>query len=139
MINSMKPGADPAEVPAFRQPRQPLTAFELWQLHKERRELRQAYFEHWNGTSGISGTGRPVDALLAPVMPYTSVPHGMTGYVRVSFQLSDRLDTEILKRLILSLSQACNVYTGLQHPRLSFDGLTHNEGRPCCGYEATTT
>ncbi|THH34184.1 hypothetical protein EUX98_g66 [Antrodiella citrinella] len=79
MITSMRPGADPADVPVFRQPRKPLSAFELWQLHKERRELRHAYFEHWNTTASVTGTGRPVDALIAPVMPYTSVPHGSTG------------------------------------------------------------
>ncbi|TCD71499.1 hypothetical protein EIP91_008880 [Steccherinum ochraceum] len=72
-------GADPSEIPPFRQPRQPLSAFELWQLHKERRELRQAYFDHWNGTKNVTGTGRPVDAIIAPVMPYTSLPHGSTG------------------------------------------------------------
>ncbi|KAH8102635.1 general amidase [Cristinia sonorae] len=79
LLYSMKPGADPNEIPPFRKPRQPLSAFELWQLHKERRELRQKYFDHWNATDGVSGTGRPVDAIIAPAMPYTALPHGMTG------------------------------------------------------------
>lgn len=79
IINSMKPGADPNFVPAFRQPRKPLEAYEIWQLSKERRRLRQEYFDNWFATAAVTGTGRPVDALIAPVFPHTAVPHGSSG------------------------------------------------------------
>lgn len=96
----MKPGADPSEIPPFRRPRQPLSAFELWQLHKERRELRQSYFEHWNATNNVTGTGRPVDAIIAPVMPYTSLPHGSTGCIKIHvfFLRSGPADKRFLHR-----------------------------------------
>ncbi|KAF8639141.1 hypothetical protein AX17_001631 [Amanita inopinata Kibby_2008] len=53
-----------------------LSAYELWEVHKERRRLRQAYVEHWLATESKTGTGRPVDAIIAPVAPYVAAPHG---------------------------------------------------------------
>ncbi|CAL1695906.1 unnamed protein product [Somion occarium] len=76
MIHSMKLDADPNDIPEFRKPREPLTAYQLWQLHKERRELRKEYFDHWQATEDVTGTGRPVDAIICPVSPYAAVPHG---------------------------------------------------------------
>ena len=76
LINSMKPDADPLEIPPFRRPRKPLSVYQLWQLHKERRELRKAYFDRWEATESQTDTLRPVDALICPVSPYAAVPHG---------------------------------------------------------------
>ncbi|OSD03465.1 general amidase [Trametes coccinea BRFM310] len=78
LINSMVPGADPNDVPAFRVPRKPLTAFQQWQLNKERRALRKAHLDRWEATISETGTGRPIDALICPVAPYAAVPHGQT-------------------------------------------------------------
>ena len=58
----------------------PLTAYGLWQIHKERRRLKEEYLEHWNATVNRSGTGRPVDALIVPVEPYVAPPHGVLAY-----------------------------------------------------------
>lgn len=52
------------------------SAYELWQLHKERRALRKAYLDHWEATKEVTGTGRPVDAIICPALPYPPVPHG---------------------------------------------------------------
>ncbi|EPQ60789.1 amidase [Gloeophyllum trabeum ATCC 11539] len=78
LINSMKPGADPHEVVAHRKPREPLSAYKLWQLHKQKRRLRKEHLDRWESTSSRTGTGRPIDALLCPVAPYVAVPHGQT-------------------------------------------------------------
>lgn len=53
-----------------------ITAYELWQIQKRRRDLRQAYLDHWESTSETTGTGRPVDAIIAPTAPYVAPPHG---------------------------------------------------------------
>ncbi|KAM6501200.1 general amidase [Amanita muscaria] len=53
-----------------------LTGYELWQVHKERRQLRAEYLEHWQATVSKAGTGRPVDVIIAPVAPYAAPPHG---------------------------------------------------------------
>ncbi|CDO71533.1 hypothetical protein BN946_scf184911.g3 [Trametes cinnabarina] len=78
LINSMAPDALPDDVPAFRVTRKPLTAFEQWQLNKERRALRKAHLDRWESTVSETGTGRPIDALICPVAPYPAVPHGRT-------------------------------------------------------------
>jgi amidase len=54
-----------------------LTTYELWQLHKQRRELQREYLEHWRASASETGTGRPIDAIIAPVAPYAAPPHGM--------------------------------------------------------------
>ncbi|KAF9045065.1 general amidase [Panaeolus papilionaceus] len=53
-----------------------VSAFSLWQTHRARRILREEYLQHWNATTAITGTGRPVDAIISPGAPYTAPPHG---------------------------------------------------------------
>ncbi|KAG6908272.1 hypothetical protein DXG01_005537 [Tephrocybe rancida] len=77
-ITSMVPGqettahTDPVEVKLDHSP----STYDMWQFHKTKRDLRQAYLEHWLATASETGTGRPVDAIIAPVAPFTAVPHG---------------------------------------------------------------
>ncbi|KAF4612974.1 hypothetical protein D9613_010910 [Agrocybe pediades] len=67
----------PSDPPGFRPSAEGMSAYELWQVHKKRRELRQAYMDHWNATVSQTGTGRPVDAIISPCAPYTAPPHGL--------------------------------------------------------------
>lgn len=78
VINSMKVADEEADnVPNDFLPPGSVSAYGLWQFQKQKRDLRQEYLEHWNNTTQETGTGRPVDAIIAPVAPYTAVPHGM--------------------------------------------------------------
>ncbi|KAJ8522020.1 hypothetical protein ONZ45_g1362 [Pleurotus djamor] len=52
------------------------TVNDLWQTQRRRRELREAYLAHWQQTINVTGTGRPVDAIISPVAPFTAPPHG---------------------------------------------------------------
>ncbi|KZT35454.1 amidase [Sistotremastrum suecicum HHB10207 ss-3] len=54
----------------------PLNKF-LWQLHKQKRQLRKEYLDHWEATVEITGTGRPVDGIISPPTPYGATPHGL--------------------------------------------------------------
>ncbi|KAG6864321.1 hypothetical protein C0991_010477 [Blastosporella zonata] len=58
-----------------------LSAYDLWQLHKEKRDLRKSHLDHWERTISRTGTGRPVDAIISPAVAYTAVPHGLNTYV----------------------------------------------------------
>ncbi|KAF4980688.1 hypothetical protein FZEAL_3356 [Fusarium zealandicum] len=63
----------------------PISVYEYWQLNTRKRNLQQAYLEKWNSIRSTR-TGRPVDALLMPVMPHSAVPHRATrwvGYTKV--------------------------------------------------------
>jgi amidase len=53
-----------------------LTVWQLWKLHKEKRELRKEYLDHWQATVSKTTTGRPVDAVISPAVPYAATPHG---------------------------------------------------------------
>ncbi|KAG8725405.1 hypothetical protein FRC09_000046 [Ceratobasidium sp. 395] len=55
---------------------EPLSVYELWQLHKQKRELRKEYLDHWRSTVSRTTTGRPVDAVISPAIPYAATPHG---------------------------------------------------------------
>ncbi|OAX34389.1 general amidase [Rhizopogon vinicolor AM-OR11-026] len=57
-----------------------ITAYELWQVQKLRRDTRKEYLDHWEATASATGTGRPVDAIICPVAPYTAFPHGKGMY-----------------------------------------------------------
>lgn len=80
VINSMKVTAEEVDldVNEFLPPGS-VSAYQLWQIQKEKRDLRQEYLENWNNTVRETGTGRPVDAIIAPVSPFSAVPHGMNA------------------------------------------------------------
>jgi len=64
-------------VPSFRPLADGISAYELWQVQKLKRNLRQEYLDHWNATVELTGTGRPVDVILSPCAPYVAPPHGL--------------------------------------------------------------
>ena len=79
-LTSMSPeGSAPIETGVEYTP--DISAYELWQLHKKRITLREEYLAHWRATAASTGTGRPVDAIIAPVAPFPPPPHGLTKYV----------------------------------------------------------
>ncbi|KAF8900287.1 general amidase [Gymnopilus junonius] len=53
-----------------------MSAYDAWQVQKKRRDLREEYLEHWNASIKLTGTGRPVDAIIAPAAHCTAPPHG---------------------------------------------------------------
>lgn len=61
-----------------------ITAYQLWQLHKEKRDLRKEYLDHWQSTVQATGTGRAVDAIISPVAPYAAPPHGLNMFAMSS-------------------------------------------------------
>ncbi|KIK70773.1 hypothetical protein GYMLUDRAFT_32823 [Collybiopsis luxurians FD-317 M1] len=58
----------------------PISAYQLWQLHKKKRDLREEYLQLWEDTVKETGTGRAVDAIISPVAPYAAVGHGKNKF-----------------------------------------------------------
>ena len=58
-----------------------VNAYQLWQMHKTKRDLWKESLDHWMATVKETGTGRPVDAVISPVAPFTATPHGINRYV----------------------------------------------------------
>jgi amidase len=63
-----------------------ISVFELWQVQKRKRDLRQEHLALWEETVSQTGTGRPVDAIISPMAPYTAPPHGLNKYAPVSLE-----------------------------------------------------
>jgi hypothetical protein len=68
-------------VPPVRPRTSGITAYQLWQLQKLRRDTREEYLDHWKATASETGTGRPVDAIICPAAPYVAHPHGKSWSV----------------------------------------------------------
>ncbi|KAF2968830.1 hypothetical protein GQX73_g4727 [Xylaria multiplex] len=63
----------------------PISVFQYWQLNKRKWELQQRYLEKWNGIRCVQGD-KPVDVVIMPPMPHTSIPHRCSrwvGYTKV--------------------------------------------------------
>lgn len=63
----------------------PISVYDYWQLNRRKMALQQAYLEKWKSIKSPT-TGKPVDAVLLPVMPHSAVPHGSNrwvGYTKV--------------------------------------------------------
>lgn len=62
----------------------PITVYEYWQLNKRKLAAQKKYLDQWNAAR--SPSGKPVDVLLSPTLPHTSVPHRKlrwVGYTKI--------------------------------------------------------
>ncbi|EIM92443.1 general amidase [Stereum hirsutum FP-91666 SS1] len=75
LLQSMAPDA-PLDAKALYHDSKTKTVYELFQIQKKRRDLRQEYLELWRGSVKDTTTGRPVDAIISPVAPWAPPPHG---------------------------------------------------------------
>jgi amidase len=77
----MLPGdnIDRPEPPEYRR-KKALSAYELWQIHKNKRTLRKEYLDRWMATKAVTGTGREMDGIITPAAPYAAPPHGSNRY-----------------------------------------------------------
>jgi amidase len=57
-----------------------ITASEIAAINVAKREYQKEYMEYWDSTSSLTGTGRPVDAILAPLVPFAAARPDMYDY-----------------------------------------------------------
>lgn len=81
-VTSLIPGEETItdKQPLF--PKQHTSAYDVWQTQKRKGDIRQEYLEYWEASVSVTGTGRPVDAIICPVAPFTAPPHGKNRYDR---------------------------------------------------------
>ncbi|KAJ5166482.1 uncharacterized protein N7482_005263 [Penicillium canariense] len=63
---------------------QAISVYEYWQLNRRKRAAQKKYLDKWNAVR--SPSGKPVDVLLSPAMPHTSIPHRKfrwVGYTKI--------------------------------------------------------
>lgn len=77
LINSMDLAAETETAEnAFLPAQKNISAYQVWLNHKAKAALRHEHMQKWNETVTITGTGRPVDAIITPAVAYVAPPHG---------------------------------------------------------------
>ena len=56
------------------------TASQICAVNIAKREYQREYLEYWNSTTSLTGTGRSVDAIVAPVAPFAAARPDMYYY-----------------------------------------------------------
>lgn len=65
-------------------PREEMTASKIAATNVAKREAQKEYMEYWNSTADKTKSGRPVDALIAPVAPFAAARPMTFSYVGYS-------------------------------------------------------
>lgn len=56
-------------------------ATDIMRNQVNKRDAEKEYMEYWNSTGEVTGTGRPVDAIISPLAPFTAArPNKYTSY-----------------------------------------------------------
>ncbi|CAG8961864.1 hypothetical protein HYFRA_00013664 [Hymenoscyphus fraxineus] len=56
------------------------TASQIAANNVAKRQFQKSYMEYWNSTTSLTGTGRPVDAVISPVAPFPAARPDMYEY-----------------------------------------------------------
>lgn len=56
------------------------TASDIMAVNIKKREAQKKYMEYWNSTANVTKSGRPVDAIIAPLAPFASPRRGRYRY-----------------------------------------------------------
>ena len=63
------------------EPREQMVASKIAATNVAKRQFQKEYMEYWNSTKDQTGTGRPVDAVIAPLAPFPAArPNGYLYY-----------------------------------------------------------
>jgi amidase len=109
----------PERLPPFLPTVPSLSAYELWQCHKTRRGFREAYSDHWEDSVSRTGTGRPVDAIIAPVAPTAAPLHGEYRYVSIVYNAKQNISHHTRSNITYGA-----VWSTLDYPSLAFPVTT---------------
>jgi amidase len=60
------------------------TASEIAAVNVAKRAFQKEYMEYWNSTTSLTGTGRPVDAVITPLAPFAAARPDMYDYYGTS-------------------------------------------------------
>jgi amidase len=76
-------GEEPAPQVMY-DPKPPADATQIMATNIAKREAQKEYMEYWNSTAELTGTGKPVDALIAPLAPFAAARPGKYTYYSYS-------------------------------------------------------
>jgi hypothetical protein len=61
--------------------KQQYTASQISEINVLKRQYQKEYMEYWNSTASLTGTGRPVDAIISPLAPFAAARPDMYDYL----------------------------------------------------------
>lgn len=61
------------------------TASQIAAVNVAKRAYQKEYMDYWNSTASLTGTGRPVDAVIAPLAPFAAARPDMYNYYGMCF------------------------------------------------------
>jgi amidase len=56
------------------------TGSQIAAVNVQKRQFQKRYMEYWNSTSTLTGTGRPVDAVISPLAPFAAAKRDTYDY-----------------------------------------------------------
>jgi amidase len=56
------------------------TASQIAETNVAKRAYQKEYMDYWNSTASLTGTGRPVDAVITPLAPFAAARPDMYDY-----------------------------------------------------------
>ena len=59
-------------------------ALDMWATNIQKREAQKGYMDYWNSTAKLTGTGRPVDAIISPLAPFPAARENKYTYYNYS-------------------------------------------------------
>ena len=59
-------------------------ATDVWKINIQKREMQKSYMDYWNSTAKLTGTGRPIDAIIAPLAPFPAARENQYTYYNYS-------------------------------------------------------
>jgi hypothetical protein len=102
----------------FRPKKIGITAYQLWQVQKLRKDTRKEYLDHWEATVSETGTGRPVDAIICPASSYAATPHGKNRSRSMLFGV------DLSLRRMYRYTNYTTVWNALDYPAMTFPVTT---------------
>ncbi|PQE33815.1 general amidase protein [Rutstroemia sp. NJR-2017a WRK4] len=58
-----------------------MAGFDIAEVNRKKREFQKEYMEYWNSTAELTGTGRPVDAIITPLAPMPANIRTSSNYI----------------------------------------------------------
>ncbi len=110
----------------------PMPADKLYEYNLELFQFRRDYMDYWNSTAALTASGRPVDAILTPVLPCAGIEFKKAAYIGYTPWVNT-LDYTSAVFPVTKVDPAVDVleegYTGLNE----LDTRIHNECRCSVG------
>ena len=105
------------------------SASKIWATNKALRECKKEHLDYWNSTASVTGTGRPVDGVIAPLAPFPAARPGHFRYYGLTAWVNG-LDLTTVAVPITLADKSLDKYPADYTPISEEDKFIHDEYDP---------